>query len=54
MSNVYCFNKNVFKISNLIENEIFLNVDQDCLVTILFIINENYKMESSEFGFKSK
>ena len=40
----YCLlfkDKNVFKLSNLIENEIFLNVDQDCFVTILFIINEN-------------
>ena len=41
MNNVYCFNiKLRSKISNLIENEIFLNVDQDCLETNLFIINE--------------
>ena len=51
----YCLlfkGKNVFKVSNLIEDEVFLNVDQDCFVTILFIINEILqKMESSELGF---
>ena len=37
----YCLlfkGKNVFKLSNLIEDEVVLNVDQDCLATILFII----------------
>ena len=40
----YCLlfkDKNVFKLSHLIEDEVILNVDQDCLVTILFIMNEN-------------
>ena len=30
--------KNVFKLSNLIEDEVVLNVDQDCLAKILYII----------------
>ena len=37
----YCLlfkGKNVFKLSNLIEDEVVLNVDQDCLATILFMI----------------
>ena len=37
----YCLlfkGKNVVKLSNLIEDEVILNVDQDCLTTILFII----------------
>ena len=37
----YCLlfkGKNVFKLSNLIEDEVVLNVDQDGLATILFII----------------
>ena len=37
----YCLlfkGKNVFKLSNLIEDEVVLNVDQDSLATILFII----------------
>ena len=53
----YCLlfkGKNVFKLSNLIEDEVVLNVDQDCLVTILFIIKmKNNNKKSSEFGFKS-
>ncbi len=35
----YCLlfkGKNVFKLSNLIDNLIILNVDQDCIITILF------------------
>ena len=52
----YCLlfkGKNVFKLSNLIEDEVVLNVDQDCLATILFIIKmKNNNKLSSEFGFK--
>ena len=37
----YCLlfkGNNVFKLSNLIEDEVVLNVDQDCLAKILYII----------------